>query len=483
MNAAKKIQQKQLTPPSVVKLPSMAAKFLGADLLQVEDFEQWQSERLFLGQALTVACISQDEQDERKDRAVNDLSTVVGLLSESTFVYKQHGAMWEQFVAWYRSGDPWNLIYTVTRAWPEGGLLYCSEVLDVQMALPCLLVQSARYLYEQQRKRDHAKVISEHEHRKASGKWSSEELQAQLTAALLEWEQSNLLEEDEDNDTLIDSLFLNAVQMAESGEPENCLLTGLDWLDDFTGGIAQGEGNVEHIILAGRPGGGKSSLARNIQESICDRGGVVVAFTGEMTKQQWLATLTHQQTGIRAKDLLTGNPRLLRGYDRDPNVTLAKLIRTAERMKGWKMRIIDKEIKPDQIPYHIAKAKAKYGRVDLVILDYIGRYVDDESGRDLRHEFRKASNILLQHNKKTGIPNLVVAQMNRNIEKQMHKKDEERRDPILSDLGESSALEKDATQVWFCDDRGLFVGKSRFGEKGWMPCFFDAAYLRWRGKS
>ena len=182
-----------------------------------------------------------------------------------------------------------------------------------------------------------------------------------------------------------------------------------------------------------------------------------------------------------SKQMLSGSPDMV-GMKLNKLAMAVERINGGERYPGWKQVIVDKKMTIEQVPVEVAKVKAKYGRVDLIVLDHIEKYIPGKEEK--KTEMSRVSAFMAQHSKDTGIPNILVAQMNRSIESATKKRDEEeKRNPRMSDLAECGDLEKDATQIYFCDERGLFCAKARFGEKDvWLPCFFSGEYLRWIGK-
>ena len=85
----------------------------------------------------------------------------------------------------------------------------------------------------------------------------------------------------------------------------------------------------------------------------------------------------------------------------------------------------------------------EHGKVDLVIVDYLGLIAPDEASENRVQEVSKISWGLKKIAKEFELPVLALAQLSREVEKRQNKR------PILSDLRESGSLEQDADAVLF----------------------------------
>ena len=468
----KKPQKRQLAPPDTVRLSEWNARFLGQQLLRSDDYTQWNLERLFLGQAFVYADIAGDGGRDDSEKAASALVQAVGVLTGDSFVFEQHSLLWEGFVQWFRSGEDWDLLGMVDTAWPEGGILYCSEVLDLPMALPCGLKHSVRRLYEKQRQRDHAKVISEHKKRESSGKWSSGELQAQLTAALREWEEDNLLQDTRNiaEDMIV---LLGDLEEAITNKKTLCAPTGITELDDVITGLMDGE----YLVLAGRPGSGKTSLACNFVENTCARGGAAVFFSLEMTRKQLLARFIQQLTGVSADWILTGDRRIAS--------KLASVHTAALEIADWNLKIYDHAAlaEVDCCPALLEQARAEMGveKIDLCVFDHLGEAT--KGATDKQAETTRKSGILRDMAKHTDVPVVALVQMNRDIEKGggRDQNGKLKRLPMTSDLRDAGEIEEQASKILFTHNKEqLVLRKNRFGvAEAEIDCVFYGQRTRW----
>lgn len=205
------------------------------------------------------------------------------------------------------------------------------------------------------------------------------------------------------------------------------------------------------IILAGRPGMGKTSLATNIAFNAARRllrdlgdgieaersaGAGVAFFSLEMSADQLATRILAEESGIPGNDIRTGNIKMhdftnfarvagelnsLPLYiDDTPGLTIAALRTRARRLKRQK-------------------------NIGLVIVDYLQLLSGtSKGGSDNRvQEISEISRGLKQLAKELHVPVVALSQLSRAVEQREDKR------PQLSDLRESGSIEQDADMVWF----------------------------------
>jgi replicative DNA helicase len=212
------------------------------------------------------------------------------------------------------------------------------------------------------------------------------------------------------------------------------LATGLTYLDKIVRGISAND----YVVIAGRPGDGKTSLALNLCEHVAlNLNQPVGVFSMEMTGDSLVERLLFSGAGV-------SSARFEQGFATQEDFT--KLANGSARLAKGNI-IVDDE--SDQtIDVIAAKARRwvkEYG-IKLFVLDYLQLLDDDGSGRnnERAQQLRRISKKIVSLKKKLNVPWLVLAQMNRNIETS-----EVKRPPVLSDLKESGAIEQDADVVLF----------------------------------
>jgi len=226
------------------------------------------------------------------------------------------------------------------------------------------------------------------------------------------------------------------------------------------------------ILLAARPGVGKSSFAMNIALNVAKSSGKTVAvFSLEMSKEQLLVRLLASEGLVELTRLMTGR---LSGGD------WTKLTQAARTLRQTDIRIDDNPM------LTAADMNAKCRRLDnlgLVVIDYLQlmtsaggqRY----SGENRQQAVSDISRMLKIMAKELDVPVVCLSQLSRANEKREDKR------PMLSDLRDSGAIEQDADIVLFLYREDYYkedtenkniaeciVAKNRHGETGKVP-------LRW----
>ena len=246
--------------------------------------------------------------------------------------------------------------------------------------------------------------------------------------------------------------------------------TGFRLLDTVLTGLGRGD----LIILAARPGMGKTSFALNVALNVAKASGKAVAvFSLEMSKEQLV-------TRVLSNEALVENGRLISGNLRESDwVKIAEAASTLSRT----------DIKIDDNPLlTVADMNAKCRRIEnlgLVVIDYLQLMTSaggkGYSGENRQQAVSDISRMLKIMAKELQVPVLCLSQLSRANEKRDDKR------PMLSDLRESGAIEQDADIVLFLyrDDyynedsekhniAECIVAKNRHGETGkvelrWMP--------------
>ena len=207
--------------------------------------------------------------------------------------------------------------------------------------------------------------------------------------------------------------------------------TGFPKLDEMMSGLQRSD----LIIVAGRPGTGKTSfalaLARNI--AIREKAGVGI-FSLEMAKEQLLERLLCGEGKVSLH-------KLRGGYI--PSAKWRDLAMAASKLQ--KATVIIDDTPGASILEIRAKARrmASQHRLDLVIVDYM-QLVEGSVRTDVREqEIAHISRSLKRLARELNVPVIAVSQLNRAVEQR------EKKYPRLADLRESGAIEQDADVVIF----------------------------------
>ena len=260
------------------------------------------------------------------------------------------------------------------------------------------------------------------------------------------------------------------IQDAQAGNtPSNLIFTGFTNFDRKTKGLKPGD----FVILAARPGVGKTALALNIAVNCLLKNKTVAVFNMEMTAPSLVKRMLAYLSGVTFESMD------VRGQLSDSDI--AKLYNAYTTLLGKELYIDDYSMNhPSDILSKCRRLKREKG-LDLVIVDYLQLMEADSKGRaseSRQNDVSTMSRQLKVYAKELGVPILALSQMSRGAEK-------EGRAPQLSDLRDSGAIEQDADVVMFLHDPSkvdenlpkdeilLLLRKNRSGSIGEMKLHWD----------
>ncbi len=209
------------------------------------------------------------------------------------------------------------------------------------------------------------------------------------------------------------------------------LETGFKNLDEITHGLQKG--NL--IIVAARPGMGKTSFAMNIVEYAClKRHNVAAVFSLEMPYTEILQRLLFSYAEVSMEKGLSGKL----AQKEWKNLTLA-----SDRLQQSKIFIDDSSVvTPAEILSKCRRLKSAEGRLDVVMIDYIqlmGAETPQNGDFNRQQEVASITRALKIMAKELDVPVIALSQLRRIQTKEAQ----------LSDLRESGAIEQDADIVMF----------------------------------
>ena len=272
-----------------------------------------------------------------------------------------------------------------------------------------------------------------------------------------------------------DQALATAIDMASNAYTRDGHLsgmaTGLADLDRLMGGLQPSD----LVILAGRPGMGKSALASNIAFNIARNwagevqpdgsmktvnGGIVGFFSLEMSSEQLATRIIAEQSGVSSASIRRGRiderefERIVEAareiqkvplyLDQTGGLTIAQLAARARRLKRQR-------------------------GLDLVVVDYI-QLLQGSSRRGAENrvqEVTEITNHLKALAKELMVPILALSQLSRQVENRDDKR------PQLADLRESGSIEQDADVV-------MFVFREEYYLKNKEPKPGTTEYLQWQ---
>lgn len=276
------------------------------------------------------------------------------------------------------------------------------------------------------------------------------------------------------NDVVVRSFEL-ITKAAERKEHITGLPSGFDALDSYTAGMHPGD----LIIIAGRPGMGKTAFALNLAMNACVlRKEPVVFFSLEMPKEQLANRLLCAEARVDAGKLRTGN------LSRDDWPRLAGAAGTLSEMPIW----LD-----DTPSLSLLELRSKTRRLKseaglaLIVVDYLQLMRSGTRNDSREQEISEISRSLKALAKELSLPIIALSQLNRGVESRGNKD----KRPQISDLRESGAIEQDADTIIFIyrdevynpesPDKGIaevIIGKQRAGPTGIVRCGFRKEFTR-----
>lgn len=231
--------------------------------------------------------------------------------------------------------------------------------------------------------------------------------------------------------TVVQNVYEELTEAATSDKKIPGLPTGLPDLDRNILGLNKGE----LILIAARPGMGKTSIALNIAMYVAKHSRQTVAvFSLEMSREQLVSRLLAGEALVPSQNLLTGKLS---------NDEWRRIAAGAQTLSGTDMRI------DDNPTLTVADMNAQCRRIPnlgLVVIDYLQLMQSAGGGKGYSSENRQQavsdmSRMLKIMAKELNVPVVCLSQLSRASEGRNDKR------PILSDLRESGAIEQDADVV------------------------------------
>ncbi len=230
---------------------------------------------------------------------------------------------------------------------------------------------------------------------------------------------------------LLERVIERTIQMAER-EDKNAvtgIATHFHQLDQMTSGLQRGE----LIIVAGRPGMGKTSFALNIAENVALKNKLPVAvFSMEMTGEQLVQRLLSSVAMVDQGAIKRGD---LSHDDMD------KMFLAMNELRNAPIHIAETPgINVIDLRARVRRLKDTLGDLGLIVIDYVqimsglGNSRNTNRAQEIADISRSLKSLALELN----VPIVLLSQLNREVESRQDKR------PNIADLRESGALEQDA---------------------------------------
>ena len=266
----------------------------------------------------------------------------------------------------------------------------------------------------------------------------------------------------------IQEVYAHLDEMAANPGKLPGLPTGFSQLDQYIGGLSKSD----LILLAARPGMGKTAIALNMAVNAAKRGGkTVVIFQLEMSREQLATRMLSSEALIDSKKLRMGTL---------DDTDWERMAGATESLQS--MSILIDENSGITVPEMMAKCRRVGSKLGLIVIDYLQLMHTPKQMDNRVQEVAEISRSLKIMAKELNVPVLCCSQLSRGPESRQNKR------PMLSDLRESGSIEQDADIVLFIyrDDyyndqsenrncAELIVAKNRHGETGTVE-------LQWMGQ-
>ncbi len=278
-------------------------------------------------------------------------------------------------------------------------------------------------------------------------------------------------------------------KLRESGSGVTGLSTGFADLDHMLTGLHEGE----LIVLAARPGCGKTSLALNIAAQAALRSKVGVAvFSLEMPEDQLAMRLLASETRVDMKRIREGR---LSGAHMEKIQQVASELWNAPLFidDSGSLSSFDLRTKVRRLASRLLTLDPPH-KLGLIVIDYL-QLMHQRGSESRQQEVQEISRSLKALAKELSLPVIALSQLNRKVEERRGSKGK----PMLSDLRESGAIEQDADVVLFIhkesdeeesgnsgkaqgQDVELIIAKQRNGPTGSVPLLLFSECTRFENK-
>ncbi len=395
--------------------------------------------------------------------SMSTIPQMVETLREEMFYVRQNGEIFSQIMRLFTSGEPVDFI-TLLGAVQDESIFDSEDEAKVYLTRMAETVPSISNIdsyiaiiasrYRARQLINAAKNILEQ---------SSSESDSDLLLESAERKLYEIRAKDESGAmTTIKEALLETYDHIQklSGADKNKYMgipTGFTYLDSVLSG---GLGRSDLLILAARPGMGKTSFGLNIATNVAKKQNVGVAFFSlEMTTQQLVTRVLSSEAAISSQAFRTGDLS---------NSDWQDLSRVANVLAEMNMYM------DDTSDITVAAMKAKIRRINqdptkpnvgFVIVDYLQLMSTGKKSDNRVQEISEITRNLKVMAKELNVPVMALSQLSRNSEKsgrQDHR-------PVLSDLRDSGAIEQDADIVLFLY-REAYYDKSEDSNKTTSEC-------------
>lgn len=272
---------------------------------------------------------------------------------------------------------------------------------------------------------------------------------------------------------LVDS-YADVLEKRTASDFNNRLLyTGIQAVDDILGGID----STDIVVVAGRPGTGKTEFSLTVARNIAANNGSVLFFSLEMGNMQLLDRILSAQGGVSVKKLR--NPKELDELDYN------RLATALGEIKKHEIYFVDRGgLSAEEIKAITENHINAIGAPSAIVIDYLGLMNHNESGNSNKAQaIGNSMSALKAFAKNFNIPIILLCQLNREADGKSGGR------PINSQLRESGSIEQDASQIIMLYRESnhnqssnnpyteVIVTKNRFGAQGTAYLQFNQGHF------
>lgn len=259
----------------------------------------------------------------------------------------------------------------------------------------------------------------------------------------------------------------------QHGQAAYGIPSGFRDLDQLLGGFQKSD----LLIVAGRPGMGKTSWLLTVALNAARVGARIAIFTMEMGVDQIVQRILSMETGINVQKLRLAQMN---------NAERSRFIEAMGRLNDLHIYIDDTPaLNPTEVRAKALRLKHEHG-LDMVIIDYMqlmnaGKNYENNRVQEISYISRSLKELARELN----VPVMSAAQLSRAVEQRQDKR------PVLSDLRESGSIEQDADIVMFLyrdevyneatefpNQADIIVAKHRNGPTGTVSLYFHKELTR-----
>ena len=365
----------------------------------------------------------------------------------SDFYHDLHGQIFKEMVKISEKGMPIDLV-TLADAFsdkktldPLGGLPYLAELLE-QTPTAANIAWHIKIIKEKSLARKLIRTATEIASEGYENTSNIEELVDSAESSIFQVTQFRVTKSFHHIKDLVGDTFETIEKLYERKSHITGVPSGYTDLDRLTAGFQ----DSDLIIVAGRPGMGKTSFALNVAENVALQSKSPVAiFSLEMSKEQLVQRMLSSQARVNLQKLRSG---YLSESDWGPLTTAVG-------------KLYEAPIYIDDTPYQSAielRAKARRWKKELglrlIIIDYLQLMKGRTGVQSREQEISEISRSLKGLAKELNLPIIALSQLSRRTEQREGNR------PQLSDLRESGAIEQDADVVMFVNRPSLYEKRS-----------------------